>query len=174
MFKKWKLSALALALITVSCPLPGVAQFGSVVYCTNCSTEPTQLSINSTQSLQYAKQLLQYAIQVQQIADALMNSAHRGPVSLTNIAADLGQLASVIQGGRAIAYSLGNQDVFSARPIPGTRPWGQDLACRPHKERMPASTQSGLRLVLLQPKEYFAALAFKENSSPRSRACSGF
>jgi P-type conjugative transfer protein TrbJ len=131
MFKKWKFSAFVIVLIIVSCPLPGVAQFGSVVYCTNCSTEPTQLSINSTQSLQYAKQLLQYAIQVQQIADALMNSAHRGPVSLTNIAADLGQLASVVQGGRAIAYSLGNQDVVFGQTYPGYQTLGPRFGLPP-------------------------------------------
>jgi P-type conjugative transfer protein TrbJ len=106
-------------------PATSNAQLGSgAVFCTNCATETTQLSLNGTQTLSYAKQLLQYAIQVQQIADALMNSAHRGPVSLTNIAADLNQLANVVQGGRALAYSLGNQDVLFAQAYPGYRTMG--------------------------------------------------
>jgi hypothetical protein len=38
---------------------------GGLVFCTNCATEPTQVSVKVMHDLEYAKQLLQYAIQVQ-------------------------------------------------------------------------------------------------------------
>ncbi len=93
-----------------------------VFICANCATEPTQVSVKLMHDLEYAKQLLQYAIQVQQLADALKNTAHGGPASLTSIAADLGMLAAVVQGGRALAYSLGNDDVVFRQTYPGYQP----------------------------------------------------
>src|SRR5271154_4873731 len=108
-----KLTIAAVALASVLVPAIGRAQIGGGVFvCTNCATEPTQISIKLMHDLEYAKQLLQYAIQVQHLADALKNTAHGGPAALTSIAADLGMLAAVVQGGRALAYSLGNDDVL--------------------------------------------------------------
>jgi P-type conjugative transfer protein TrbJ len=97
---------------------------GGVFICANCATEPTQLSIRVLHNLEYAKQILQYAIQVQQLADALKNTKHGGVASLTAIAADLGMLAAVVQGGRALAYSLGNDDVLFRQTYPGYQPLG--------------------------------------------------
>ncbi|HTU44788.1 MAG TPA: hypothetical protein VMF91_06990 [Bryobacteraceae bacterium] len=98
------------------------AQFGGVFVCANCATEPTQASIQVMHNLEYAKQLLQYAIQVQQLADAIRNTAHGGPASLTSIAGDLNQLANVVQGGSALAYSLAGQDVVFRQTFPGYQP----------------------------------------------------
>jgi len=104
---------------------PAAAQIGaSAVWCTNCSTEPTQWSIKLMHDLEYAKQLLQYAIQVEQLADAVKNTTHGGPATLTNVAADLGMLANVVQGGQALAYSLGNQDVLFHQTYPGYQSLG--------------------------------------------------
>jgi len=104
---------------------PAKAQLtGGVFICTNCATEPTQWTIKLMHDLEYAKQLLQYAIQAQQLADAIKNTAHGGPATLTNVAADLGMLANVVQGGRALAYSLGNQDVLFSQTYPGYQPMG--------------------------------------------------
>ena len=102
---------------------PASAQLpGGVFICANCATEPTQISIKLIHDLEYAKQLLQYAIQVRQLADALKNTAHGRPASLTSIAADLGMLAAVVQGGRALAWSLGNDDVVFRQTYPGYQP----------------------------------------------------
>jgi P-type conjugative transfer protein TrbJ len=95
------------------------AQFGGVMVCANCATEPTAASIRVMHQLEYAKQILQYAIQVQQLADAIKNTTHGGPATLSNAAADLAQLANVVQGGRALAYSLKNQDVAFQTTFPG-------------------------------------------------------
>ena len=119
-----KLTIATVALASVLVPATGRAQIGGGVFvCTNCATEPTQISIKLMHDLEYAKQLLQYAIQVQHLADALKNTAHGGAASLTNIAGDLNELASVVQGGRALAYSLGNQDVVFRQTFPGYQPW---------------------------------------------------
>ena len=102
---------------------PAQAQIGGgVVVCANCATEPTAVTMKITQDLAYAKQLLQYAIQVQQLADAIRNTAHGGPAALGNVAADLGQLANAVQGGRALAYSLAAQDVVFRQTFPGYQP----------------------------------------------------
>src|SRR6266852_4686866 len=99
---------------------PAGAQVGGgLVFCTNCATEPTQVSVKLMHDLEYAKQLLQYAIQVQQLADALQNTVHGGPASLTSVEADLGMLAAVVQGGRALAWSLANEDVVFRETFPG-------------------------------------------------------
>ena len=92
---------------------------GGIVFCTNCATEPTQVSVKLMHDLEYAKQLLQYAIQVQQLADALQNTVHGGPASLTSVEADLGMLAAVVQGGRALAWSLADDDVVFRETYPG-------------------------------------------------------
>jgi P-type conjugative transfer protein TrbJ len=102
---------------------PCKAQVGGGVFvCSNCATEPTALSIKAMHDLEYAKQLLQYAIQVQHLADAIKNTAHGGPATLSNISVDLGLLANVVQGGRAIAYSLSGQDVIFRNTFPGYQP----------------------------------------------------
>ena len=119
-----KFAIASVALVLVLVPATGRAQIGGGVFvCTNCATEPTQISIKLMHDLEYAKQLLQYAIQVQHLADALKNTAHGGAASLTNIAGDLNELANVVQGGRALAYSLGNQDVVFRQTFPGYQPW---------------------------------------------------
>ena len=99
-----------------------LAQFGGVFVCANCATEPTAASIKIMHDLEYAKQIVQYAIQVQQLADAIKNTVHGGPTSLNNISADLNQLANVVQGGRALAYSLGKQDLAFRGAFPGYQP----------------------------------------------------
>jgi len=104
--------------------IPARAQFlpGGVFVCANCADEGTAMSIKITHDLEYAKQILQYAIQVQQLADAIRQSTHSGSAALTNASADLAQLATVVQGGQALAYSLGAQDVAFRRIFPGYRP----------------------------------------------------
>lgn len=111
---------------------PAHAQLGGGVFvCSNCSTEPTQLGIQTMHNLEYAKQLLQYAIQVQQLADAIRNTAHGGSAALTNVAGDLNQLANVVQGGQALAYSLGNQDVLFRQTYPGYQTLGPGAGLAP-------------------------------------------
>src|SRR5436305_4946419 len=92
---------------------PAYGQFGAaVVVCPTCNQE-------STQWIVHAEQVLQYGILVEQLADLVYNSTKGGAASMTSIAADLAGLASAVQGGRALAYSLGNQDVMFRETYPG-------------------------------------------------------
>lgn len=150
----------AIAFIAICCSFNLKAQFGGVFVCANCASEPTAASINVMHQLEYAKQILQYAIQVQQLADALKNSMHGGPATLTNVAGDLSQLASVVQGGQALAYSLGNQDVVFRTTFPGYQPvMGPSAALGSYQSKYSqwaqtslATTQGLLRGVGLQGK----------------------
>lgn len=127
-------TSLGIAIVTqclFSFARPAHAQFGGAVFCTNCSTSFTQGAMKVTQDLAYAKQLLQWAIQGQQLADALQNTAHGGRATLTDISADLNQLANLVQGGQALAYSLGNQDVLFRQTYPGYQSLGPGAALPP-------------------------------------------
>jgi len=118
-----RVSVLATLATTMSLSTAANAQFGGgIVVCANCASEPTAASIQVMHNLEYAKQLLQYAIQVQQLADAIKNTTHGGPAALNNISGELAQLANVVQGGQALAYSLGNQDVVFRNVFPGYEP----------------------------------------------------
>jgi P-type conjugative transfer protein TrbJ len=127
-------NALGIAIVTqclFTFVLPVNAQFGGAVFCTNCSTSFTQGAMKVTQDLAYAKQVLQWAIEGQQLADALQNTAHGGRATLTDISADLNQLANVVQGGQALAYSLGNQDVLFRQTYPGYQSLGAGAGLPP-------------------------------------------
>ena len=168
-----KLTIATVALASVLVPATGRAQIGGGVFvCTNCATEPTQISIKLMHDLEYAKQLLQYAIQVQHLADALKNTAHGGAASLTNIAGDLNELANVVQGGRALAYSLGNQDVLFRQTYPGYQPWTPGLTTS--RILMPVNTRSGRRPAWQRHKASCEAPVFKESCWRPNKACSGF
>ncbi len=112
----------SIASLALYCCVNVNAQFGGVVVCANCASEPTAASINVMHQLEFAKQVLQYAIQVQQLADAIKNSVHGGPAALSNVSGDLAQLATAVQGGQALAYSLGGQDVVFRTTFPGYQP----------------------------------------------------
>ena len=114
-----RLATLTFAALSLAVSPSLNAQFGGVVVCANCASEPTAASINVMHQLEYAKQVLQYAIQAQQLADAVKNTLHGGPASLSNISADLAQLANVVQGGQALAYSLAGQDAAFRATFPG-------------------------------------------------------
>ena len=99
---------------------PAQAQFGGGVFvCANCANEPTALKTSIIQDLERAQMVLQYAVELQQLADMIKNTIHGGPATLTNVSMDLNQLANVVQGGYALAYSLGNQDAVFRQTFPG-------------------------------------------------------
>jgi P-type conjugative transfer protein TrbJ len=134
------------AFATLSLSSRAFAQFGGGVFvCANCSTEPTAITIKIMHDLEYAKQILQYALQVQQLADAVRNTAHGGPASLSNVAGDLNQLANVVQGGQALAYSLGGQDVVFRQTFPGYQPaFGPGPAVGTYQNKYAAWAQTSL------------------------------
>jgi len=151
--------------------IPASAQIGGGVFvCSNCSTEPTQISIKLMHDLEYAKQLLQYAIQVEQLADAIKNTTHGGPATLTNVAADIGMLANVVQGGQALAYSLGNQDVLFHQTYPGYQ-WGGPGGMAPAGGTYASKYAMGLKQALIRHKVSCEAPGFRGNCWRPNKAC---
>lgn len=91
------MKTLATLLILLLAPFPAAAQFGGVIWCTNCSTFETQL--------------LQYALDVQQLAkdveiatsasnillNAIQNTTGRQSTAFRDLSGDLRQLSSLAQ-----------------------------------------------------------------------------
>ncbi|HEY7391837.1 MAG TPA: P-type conjugative transfer protein TrbJ [Bryobacteraceae bacterium] len=76
------------------------------------ATEFTQILNHVELVSSYAVQANQLAQQIQILADAIKNSKRISAQTFWNIGADLAALASIVQGGRAIAYSLGDLDAM--------------------------------------------------------------
>src|SRR5580700_12342633 len=83
------------------------------------ATEVTQLLNHAQLIMQYLRQAEQLAEAVKQTADMLKNSRILPGQVFGPISSDLNALASIVQGGQALSYSLANLDSqFKAR-FPG-------------------------------------------------------
>ena len=102
-----------LLLLLVFCTPPGPAMAGPY------ATEFTQILNHVELVLSYGVQASQLAQQIKILADAIKNSTHNPNQLFWNIQADLNALAGVVQGGRALAYSLGNLDALWHQTYPG-------------------------------------------------------
>ena len=106
-------SVILLLLLLLFCSPPGPALAGPY------ATEVTQILNHVQLVLSYAVQANQLAQQIKILADALKNSVRNPHQIFWNIQADLNALAGVVQGGRALAYSLGNLDALWHQTYPG-------------------------------------------------------
>jgi len=107
-------SMIALAtLFTVAVQAPQPAKGGVF------ATEFTQLLNNAQLVMQYLRQAQQLAEAINQTKDMLKNSQGLVSQIFGPISSDLNSLASIVQGGQALSYSLANLDsLFKAR-FPG-------------------------------------------------------
>jgi P-type conjugative transfer protein TrbJ len=101
-----------LLLLAFSAP-PGPAQAGPF------ATEVTQILNHVELVLSYGVQANQLAQQIQLLADAVKNSVNNPHQLFWNIGTDLNALANIVQGGRSLAYSLGNLDAAWHITYPG-------------------------------------------------------
>ena len=83
------------------------------------ATEPTQLLNHAQLIMQYIRQGEQLANELNMYADMLKNSRALPAHTFGAVANDLGALATIVQGGRALAYSLGNLDQLFRQTYPG-------------------------------------------------------
>ena len=74
------------------------------------ATEVTQLLNNAQLVMQYIRQGQQLANELNMYADMLKNSRTLSAHAFGSIMNDINALAGIVQGGRALAYSLGNLD----------------------------------------------------------------
>jgi P-type conjugative transfer protein TrbJ len=102
-----------LLLLLLFCSPPGPARAGPF------ALEVTQILNHVQLVLSYAVEANQLATQIKMLADSIQNTVRNPHQVFWNIQADLNQLAGIVQGGRALAYSLGNLDALWHQTYPG-------------------------------------------------------
>jgi len=100
-----------IALLYTQTPQP--AQAGAF------ATEVTQLLNHAQLVMQYLRQAQQLAEAIKQTTDMLKNSRVLPSQVFGPIASDINALASIVQGGQALAYSLANLNTLFTARFPG-------------------------------------------------------
>jgi P-type conjugative transfer protein TrbJ len=83
------------------------------------ATEVTQLLNHAQLVMQYIRQGQQLANELNMYADMIKNSRMLPGHTFGAIRSDIKALAGIVQGGRALAYSLGNLDQLFRQTYPG-------------------------------------------------------
>jgi P-type conjugative transfer protein TrbJ len=83
------------------------------------ATEFTQILNHAQLLLQYIRQAEQLAEAIKQTADMIKNSRILPGQVFGTVSSDLNALASVVQGGQALSYSLANLDALFRARFPG-------------------------------------------------------
>jgi P-type conjugative transfer protein TrbJ len=83
------------------------------------ATEVTQLLNHAQLLMQYIRQGQQLANELNMYADMLKNSRTLSAHTFGSVMNDINALAGIVQGGRALAYSLGNLDQLFRQTYPG-------------------------------------------------------
>lgn len=83
------------------------------------ATEVTQLYNHAQLVMQYIRQGEQLANELKMYADMIKNSRLLPAHTFGAIMNDINALAGIVQGGRALAYSLGNLDQLFRQTYPG-------------------------------------------------------
>src|SRR5215813_2748124 len=83
------------------------------------ATEVTQLLNHAQLVMQYIRQGEQLANEINMYADMVKNSRTLSAHTFGAIMNDINALANIVQGGRALAYSLGNLDQIFRQTYPG-------------------------------------------------------
>ena len=91
------------------------------------ATEYTQLLNHAQLIMQYLRQAEQLAEAIKQTADMLKNSKLLPGQVFGPISNDLNALASIVQGGQALSYSLANLDSLFRARFPGYGYWRHRL-----------------------------------------------
>src|ERR1700733_6645735 len=95
-----------LVLFTISAEAPQRAEAGAL------ATAVTQFLNHPQLVLAYIRQALQLENELAMYANMLRNTKNLSPQTFGKIAADINALAQIVQGGQALAYSLGNLAQF--------------------------------------------------------------
>jgi P-type conjugative transfer protein TrbJ len=106
-------SIITVVLIAFSVQQPPPVEAGAF------ATEVTQLLNHGQLVMQYIRQGEQLANEIKMYEDMLRNVKPLPGQTFGPIAADINALAAIVQGGQALAYSLGNLDALYRRTYPG-------------------------------------------------------
>ena len=105
------LTILLLLLVSLQAPKP--VRAGAF------ATEITQLLNHAQLVMQYIRQGQQLANELNMYADMLKNTRSLPGYTFGAISNDINALATIVQGGQALAYSLGNLDQLFRQTYPG-------------------------------------------------------
>jgi len=100
-------------LLALAVQAPSHAQLGAF------ATEATQLVNHAQLVMQYIRQGTQLSNELNMYANMLRNSQPLSAQTFGAISNDLSALANIVQGGQALAYSLGNLDQLFRQMYPG-------------------------------------------------------
>ena len=102
-----------MALFAVTTDAPQRAEAGAF------ATEVTQILNHAQLVLAYIRQGLQLENEISMYTNMLRNTKNLPSQTFGQIQADINALAQIVQGGQALAYSLGNLDQLFRQTYPG-------------------------------------------------------
>jgi P-type conjugative transfer protein TrbJ len=139
------------------------------------ATEITQVLNHAQLVLQYLRQGEQLANEIKMYADMLRNSQRFGNQPFGPIAADIGALANIVQGGQALAYSLGNLDQLFRATYPGyrTNPNTYYLQYRDWSQTSLDTTLGALRAAGLQGQQLQSEQAMENSLQNMAQSSDG-
>jgi P-type conjugative transfer protein TrbJ len=106
-------SLIVLVLLALAVQSPPQVEAGAF------ATEVTQLFNHAQLVMQYIRQGQQLANELNMYADMIRNSRVLSAHAFGAVMNDINALAGIVQGGRALAYSLGNLDQLFRQTYPG-------------------------------------------------------
>src|SRR6516164_4594694 len=148
--KKLIVFTVALSLVFLGVPTPMNAGVVAGV-----ATEWTQILNHVQLVMNYIRQGIQLELQMQQFADQLKQGILLPEQIFGSVQQDLGELAQVVQGGQALAYSMANLDAQFRTTFPGygSRTSGYFNDYKKWSQTSLDTTLSTLRAVGLQGKQ---------------------
>ena len=112
--KKVLACTVAVSLLFLGVPMPMNAGVVAGV-----ATEWTQILNHDQLVMNYIRMGVQLQIEMQQLSEQLKQGKELPRQIFGSIQQDLGQLAQIVQGGQALAYSMGNLDAQFRNTFPG-------------------------------------------------------
>ena len=112
--KKVLACTVAVSLLFLGVPMPMNAGVVAGV-----ATEWTQILNHVQLVMNYIRMGVQLQIEMQQLSEQLKQGKELPRQIFGSIQQDLGQLAQIVQGGQALAYSMGNLDAQFRNTFPG-------------------------------------------------------
>ena len=125
------------------------------------ATEWTQILNHVQLVMNYIRMGVQLQIEMQQLSEQLKQGKGLPSQIFGSIQQDLGQLAQIVQGGQALAYSMGNLDAQFRNTFPGysSRTSGYFNDYKKWSQTSLDTTLSTLRAVGLQGQQLNSAQA---------------
>jgi P-type conjugative transfer protein TrbJ len=157
----------ALFALTVDSPPPASAGV--------FATEFTQILNHAQLVLEYIRQGEQLANELRMYADMLRNSSRLGAHTFGPIGADIGALARIVQGGQALAYSLGSLDSLFRITYPGygKAPNTYYLQYRDWSQTSLDTTLGALRAAGLQGQQLTSGQAVESSLQSMAQSADG-